>query len=1032
MSKFFRFFAERNLLAYMITLITILLGLSTLTHIKRDIFPDADFGEMVITTHYPGASPEDVELKVTNKIEEELKDVIGIKRFTSWSKENSSLIHIQIEPDEKDQDRVKAEIREAVNRVTDLPPEVIDSPLVTNLNTSVFPIIEVGLSAPDMSYPELREIARLFQKKLENVPGVTKIERYGYRAREIRVEVDPRKIIKHEVSLKDFINAISLRNIRATGGSFESYTSEKNIVTLAQFREPLQVGDVVVRTTFQGPLVKVKDLALVRDDFEDERIMSRMNGIPAISFIAHKSSSADIIRTIGLVHELIEKEKQLLPKGVEVLFFNDVSKYVDDRLNIVLTNGLIGLTMVLLVLSIFLNIRIAVWVALGVPIAILGTIFLLPVTGVFLDTVSLTAMVIVIGIIVDDAIIISESIYHRYEGGSSPLDAAVEGVSGVFKPVVTTILTTFVAFAPMFFMPGIMGKFVYVIPTVISLALFVSLMESTIALPAHLANSLRHHKRRYEETQSDHFFHRLRDRYRARVTWILRHRYLLIVSFLIVLVSAMYYAYRHMEFVLFPSSGSDKFAMLIQLPTGTSLQATADKVRELEQLVESLDRTELDSYVTRVGDFGDVVPNESENFAAIWVSLTPFASRERNADQIVNALREQTSRLKGYEDIFFMIDAGGPPVGRPIHIRVVGSDDEIRRRLSDDITAYVKTLEGTKDVDRNDKPGKEQIQLGLDYDKLARLGITVADIARHVRIAYDGEVVTSVRYGDEDVDFRVILQKEARKNPDYLIDLEIPNKERRLTPLRHVARLVTGPGPSNYYHYKGERSVSITGDVDKDVTTPIRVAQAVEQHFNLDRDYPGMRLVIGGEAEETRESVNELFSIFGIAALGIYFLLVLLFNSVWQPLMVMMAVPFGIIGVIFAFSVHGEPLGFLATTGVVGLSGVVVNDSLVLVNHINELRLRYPDRSLISLVAQGTADRLRAILLTTMSTVAGLLPLAYGVGGADPFMGPMALALGYGLLFATPLTLVLIPCLYLAGEDIRSRFSRPKFHLTEK
>lgn len=1023
MNGFFRFFAQRHLLAYLITVTFIGLGLSTLWTIKRDIFPEVQFGELLVTTPYPGASPEDVELKVTNEIEKELKEVTGIKRYQSWSMENVSSIHILVDPDVDDEDKVIRHIREAVSRVTDLPVEVTESPLVTELSTSSFPMIEVGLSGK-LPYRELREIARRFEKKLENVPGVSKVTRFGYRAREIRVEVSPETLHRRDVSFGEVITAIQRRNIRATGGSFESYTSEQNIVTLAQFREPSEVGDVIVRTTFDGPLIRVKDLAVVRDDFEDEKVRSRINGAAAISFVAYKSESADIIRTVDAIKALVTQEKQYLPPGVEMLVSNDESTYVRKRLAIVAANGALGLGLVMLVLAAFLNLRVAFWVALGIPISVLGVIFLLPVFDSFIDSVTLTAMVLVLGIVVDDAIIISESIYQRYEEGEEPVDAAVEGVSRVFKPVLTTVLTTFVAFAPLFFMPGMLGKFVYVIPLVISLALFVSLAESSLALPAHLTTGLAGRARAGAKPFQQRMFEWLRTGYAQRLTKLLRFRYALVAAFVVVLAGAMGYAAKFMDFVLFPSSTAERFVVAVETPVGSSLQATADRIHEVETLVAGLGREELDSFVTRIGTFGDIGSSERENNAAVYVSLTPFADRARTADEIVEDLRKKTDQLKGLERTYYIIDSGGPPVGRPIMLRVVGVDDTQRRRLADDIVEFLGGIKGAKDIDRNDKPGKEQLEIKLDYVKLARVGISVADVAQYARIAYDGEVVTSVRYGDEDVDFRVIFSEQARSSPDYLRQLSLPNKQGNLTPLRHLARFETVPGPATFYHYKSDRAIMISGDVDQDVTTPLKVAQAVRERFDVDREYPGMRLIIGGEAEESQESLQQLFIILGIAVVGIYFLLVLLFNSLWQPMMVMVAIPFGMIGVIVGFAAHGEALGFLAMTGIIGLAGVVVNDSLVLVAHVNDLTRRDPGRGLRDIVAEGTANRLRAIVLTTVSTVAGLLPLAYGIGGSDPYMGPMALALGWGLLFATPLTLLLIPCVFLIGDDIGRLFRR--------
>jgi multidrug efflux pump subunit AcrB len=1025
---FFRFFAKRHLLAYIITLVIIMLGASSLFTIKRDAFPSVEFGELLVTTTYPGASPEDVELLVTNELEKEIKEVTGIKRYMSWSRENVSTVHIVIDPDVDDDERVIRDIREAVSRVTDLPEEVTESPLVTELSTSSFPIIEIGL-AGELPYSALRKIARRFEKKLENVDGVAKVQRYGYRAREVQIEVDPKKLARKIISLGAMVRAISQRNVRATGGSFESYTSEKNIVTLAQFQQPAEVGDVIVRTTFTGPSVKIKDLAVVKDDFEEEKILSRINGKKAISFVAFKAENADIIRTVDAIREMVAHEQQFMPPEIEIMVSNDESKYVKDRLSIVANNGLLGLALVLCVLAFFLSLRIAFWVALGIPVALLGAIFMLPVFDSFLDSVTMTAMVLVLGIIVDDAIIIAESIYQCYEKGMSAVNAAVTGVRNVIKPVITTMLTTFVVFFPMFFMPGMLGKFVYVIPLVITLALIISLIESTMALPAHLAAGM---KPQAKPTFSQRMFKHMRHSYATQLMRILGLRYLLVLSFIVVLGAALYYAHKYMDFVLFPSSTAERFLVLIETPVGTSLPATADVARKVEAVVSSsLDKSELDSFVTRIGTYGEIGSSERENNAAIIVSLTPFADRVRTADEIVESLRAKTDQMKAVERIYYMIDSGGPPVGRPITIRVVGVDDQLRTRLADDINKFVEAFDGTKDISRDDKIGKTQVEIKFDYDKLARVGISVADVARNVRIAYDGEVVTSVRYGDEDVEFRVIFSKDVRKNPNSLGELTLPNRNGYLTSLKEVARFVSTPGPANFTHYNSDRAITISGDIDKEKTTPLKVSEAVQKRFDVDRDYPGLSLIIGGEAEESQKSVNELMAIMIVAIIGIYLLLILLFNSLWQPLLVIMAIPFGIVGVIVGFSIHNEALGFLGMIGVIGLSGVVVNDSLVLVAHINELRQQHPHKTITEVVAEGTSNRLRAVLLTTISTVAGLLPLAYGIGGADPYMGPMALALGWGLLFATPLTLLLVPCLYMIWADIQHLIQYKQLKETE-
>ena len=1019
MKSFFRFFAERHILANLITIMIIILGLNTLMGIKRDIYPQVDFGVMNIMTRYPGASPEDVELNVTNKIEQEMKTVTGIDRITSVSMENVSVVVVVIDINERDQDKIKTEIREATGRVKDFPVEVTEAPLITELSSTEFSVIEVGLSG-ERSYRELRELARLFEKKLKNISGVSRLGRFGYRAREIKVEVSPSAVERYQIPLREIIAAIQRRNIRGTAGSYESYTSEKNLVTLAQFRDPQEVGDVIVRSTFEGPLIKVKDLAVVEDDFEDERVLSRVNGKSAISFLVYLSESADVVRTCDAVKELIQRENKKLPDDVEVIYVNDSSRIVRNSFNVVLSNGLIGLVLVIVLLPIFLNFRTAFWVAMGIPVALLGTIFLLPLFNMYLDTITLTGMILVIGIIVDDAIIIAENITRQREKGDKPLEAAVTGIHQVFRPVVTTILTTFLVFAPMFFMSGAFGKYIVPIPLAISLALFISLLEATIALPAHLVPGMR---RRSAESTGRNWFRVLSNRYKGVVFHILKFRYVLIPLFIILLLVALWYAGNFMKFILSPSGMADSFGMIVELPTGTSLRATSDKVKEIEELVANLPDEELASFNTRIGT-NVLINAESENYAGMMINLTPFTERSRSADQIVEDLRQKTNELKGFENIVYSVVTGGPPVGKPVNIRIVGSDDVLRAKLADSVEAFLADIKGVKDISRDDKRGKDQVEIKIDYDKLSRLGLTVVDVAQNVRIAYDGEVVTSVRYGDEDIDFRVIFQEKARKRLRYLNELLIPNRQGRLIPLKEAAWLKTGPGPSDYRHFDGERTVTIEADVDQDTTTPIEVTDAVFNHFNLDRDWPGMRFVKGGEAIEIEESMTSLFRTLIIAVLGIYFLLVLLFNSMTQPFLVMITIPFGITGVIAAFAFHGEPFSFVAMVGIIGLSGVVVNDSLVLVSHINDLKRQRRGENIREIVAEGTANRMRAIILTTITTVAALLPLAYGLGGTALFMAPMALALAWGLVFATPLTLVLVPCLYMIGQDMHRILKR--------
>jgi multidrug efflux pump subunit AcrB len=1006
----------------------LLLGISSLAQIKRDAWPNVDLDELIITTRYPGASPEDVELNVTNELEDELKNVDGLDEMTSYSLENISVINIKIEPDEKDKEKVKRDIRDAVSRVTDLPQEVTEAPYIFEVKSENFEVLWVGLGG-DMPYAQLRLLAKQFEKKLEDVPGVSKVQKTGFLDREIKVEVLKEAIEEYQIPLREFVAAIQGRNIRATGGSFESYTSDKNIVTMAEFRDPMEVGDVIVRSTFEGSKIKVKDLAIIEDDFEPEKTRFHMNGEPVIAFTIYKNSSADIIRVVDEVRELVDQERELLPENARLLYSSDQSRFVRNRLNIMASNGLIGLALVCIVLMIFLNLRTAFWVAMGIPLTMMGVVFVIPFFDVHIELVSMIGMVIVIGLIVDDAIVIAENIHRHGEMGKPPLDAAVDGTYGVLRPVSATIITTALAFGTMFFMTGIMGKFIFSIPLVIISALVISFSESITILPSHIMVGMKSRAKKIlkkgtmKPARERNWFRTVKNKFRRMIIRVLIFRYAVILLFVGSLFAAVLYAGYNMKFILFPGNVADQFLVTIELPTGSSLDATSDKMKEIEKHIMNLPEHELDSFWSLIGSQGGGLggitpPGESENWGLFYVTLSPYSQRDREAEEIVQSLRKETDKIEGIDAIRYIIEGGGPPVGRPITIRMVGSDDKVRTALADSVIAFLKTLEGVSDIDRDDKLGKEQVEIKIDYERLAELGLTVADIAQSVRLAYDGQVVTRVRYGDEDVGFRVLLEESKRKRPGYLGDLKIPNKQGRLIPLKNVARFEIGPGPSRYFHYDNERTITVTADLAEGEMTPLEATMAAVNRFDLDRDFPGMRFIIGGEAEETQKSVVDLGFTMLLAGLGIYFVLILLFNSVFQPLLVMLGIPFGMIGVIGAFALHGEPLGFMSMMGVIGLMGVVVNDSLILVNYINERRKGEPDTRILVIVADGTATRLRPILLTSITTVAGVLPLAYGLGGSDPFISPMALALGYGILFATPLTLILLPCLYLAQHDI--------------
>ena len=490
MKNFFRFFIKRHTFALLLTVMITILGLITLPNIQRDTFPKADLDELVITTRYPGASPADIEQKITNKIEDSIKSIDGIKKFTSFSIENSSLINVVLEPDISDPDDVKQRIREAIDGIVSFPSDLDDDPTVIEIDTSAFPMLEVGIASNTLSYSELRDVAKEFENNIDSIPGVTRLDSFGYRAKEIQIHPIPEKIEAYQVSLLQIISSISNRNIRSSMGNISDASSgiKSTIVNDSRLFNIDDLNNMIIRSNFNGQSIRISDVAIVKDGYEDEIIQSRLMGIKGISYNIIKSGNADMISISQEVEAIIDEFQMKYPE-IQIIQANDFSKYLKNRLNVMFSNGFIGLIFVILVLTFFLNIRMAFWVSLGIPVSVMGVFFLMPAFDMTINIISLLALIIVIGIIVDDGIIIAENIAKKQEKGLDPIEASVEGILDVFKPVITTIFTTIIAFSPMFFMSGIMGKFVYQIPLVISLALLISMIEVVIALPSHIAST---------------------------------------------------------------------------------------------------------------------------------------------------------------------------------------------------------------------------------------------------------------------------------------------------------------------------------------------------------------------------------------------------------------------------------------------------------------------------------------------------------------------------------------------------------------
>ena len=577
MDSLFNFFVKQKKLALVFTVSIIAVGLFSLFNIQRDQFPAVDFEVVSITTAYPGASPEDVEQNVTNPIEDELRSITGIDSFSSVSREGGSSIVVKLSQDTPDISALKQEITNAVDRVRDLPKEVVNLPKVVDQKNSLRSILKVNISSETLDFSVLRDNVDVVARELELVDGVSEVVKEGYLDREIQIRIDTDKLYQYKLSLPQVLDVIEKRNQRYTAGDNNDVTDEKNIVVLANFDKAQAVGDVIIKSSFDGPIVRLKDIASITNGSVEENSIIRVNGGKGFILKIRKQEQADIIDTIDLVKEKVGALQDKKYPELKFFYSSDLSKFVRSRLDIVTKNGVIGLLLVLLVLGVFLSLKTAFWVALSLPVSLLGAVALLGMSGETINLVSMAAMILVLGIVVDDSIIVAESIHRYKQLGGDKYQAVICGFKRVIMPVITTILTTIFAFSSMFLMDGTMGKFIYVIPVVVIFSLALSFLEVTIALPAHLANV-----DEKKEPLGQAFFDKAELWFEGFLKQVLKRRYIVVLGFVILLFTSIVFAFLQMRVTLFPAAGADVIYAKLQMPAGSSLQHTAKISKKAE------------------------------------------------------------------------------------------------------------------------------------------------------------------------------------------------------------------------------------------------------------------------------------------------------------------------------------------------------------------------------------------------------------------------------------------------------------------
>ena len=1058
MDAFLDFLVRQKKFALVFSLAFIAIGVLSVVGMQRDQFPTVDFEVLSVTTAYPGASPEDVEKSITNVIEEELLSVSGIKEITSSSREGISSIIVTLEADLTDVTTTKNDVRNAVNRVKAFPEEVTDLPQVVDFNVTEFPVVTINIDSTSGNFNQARQITDELEVAISRIKGVASVDNPSYLDSEIQIKVNPDKLVKYEMSINEVISAISSRNARFTVGDNNQESLEKNIVILSEFESIEDIKDVVIKSSFDGPVIRLNDIAEVFRGQEEETSITRVNGTKGFVLQVKKQPQADIIRTVKRVRERVAELQKNIPDDINIFYTDDSSEAVANRLDIIIKNGYIGLALVLVVLGVFLSLKTAFWVAVSIPVTLLGTVFGLGLTGNTINLISLSGFILVLGIVVDDSIVIAESIHHYKSKEGNLYKNVVMGLKRVIMPVVTTIISTMLVMSSFFLMSGVLGKFIYVLPVVVLFALAISFLEITFALPAHLAS------KKVEKQKT--WFVPFENLYNRMMVRILKWRYLIVPLFIALLVYSAMFAMKNIPFNLFPSRGATVMFANIEAPNGSSASYTEKIVIDVENLIVDEIGEDLKSYTSKIDAF-------FTNKADIEIALTPTSDRERAAEDMQEKLKELVKNVEGAEEIRISLLRPGPPQGADIEVTLVSANDAQRVLAADRLEEILKSINGVDNINRNDEIGKPRIETVLDFDEMARLGVDYQSVYRHLRTAFSGSYVTDATIAGKEEDVRIYIG-ENDYTENFIQNTAVKNRQGNLIPMSQFSTLREIEGEPDYNHLDGDRSIKVTASIadgrprgrpskvdessksvdsdsldvrsdesDLSAAQPQRrgpppsktiiLAQALKE-LNASVEYPQVSIVTSGGAQESIESLQDFLRAFVVAIIGIFLLLAILFNSYSQPMLVLAAVPFSLIGVIWAFYFHGEPLSFFALTGSLALMGVIVNDSLVMVSHLNYIRDKSAQLEEKKVwIARGSRDRLRAVVLTTLTTMAGVLPLAYGIGGTDVFLQPMVLALGYGLIFGTFLTLILLPCMYLMNYDfinmlsrIGARFSRKK------
>ncbi|MCX7004151.1 MAG: efflux RND transporter permease subunit [bacterium] len=1072
------FSIRQRVLINMLVITLLVAGVFSFFNLRREIFPSISANYISVTTlDVTLNAPEDVERLITVPIEDQLRDIEEIYRLTSVSSPNLARIFMELREEETDVQAVLNEVRQKVDQAKRDLPRSAENPVIEEVDFP-FPVLVVGMTySPRADRIAMKRVADDIENELMTIPSVASVVVAGLSDRELWIEVDPYRAQAYGLSLAQIGAAIRARNLDVPGGVLKTTTAgEYTLRTLAQVRENTwrTLADVVIQRS-GGQTVRVRDVAVIHNTFEEDSTLGRVDGKPAITFTVNKQESGDTIKIADHIRTVVERARLRLPSGVDLLYFSDSSKYVRTRLQTMVTNGIQSLVIVAVMLLLFMNWRVALLVLMGLVTAFLGAFTYLYMTGQSLNMISLFALILVLGMLVDDAIVVCENVYRYMEMGLPLHQATIRGASEVSWPIVGTVTTTIVAFVPLMLTQGIIGKFIRVVPQVVAVALAVSLLEALFVLPSHIADFVHpeEHKIRLLTAGAQHSwwerfsigvenmlsrarmvtdrgFSRLTELYLYVLGRLLRWRWLVMLAALLVFISAVALpATGLLRFNLFGADYVDRFFIEFETPLHYRLEDTSAAVLAVErEILAELPTNDLAAVITSIGSRlergNEFMMKLGNNQAMVTVDIDEENKRCRPPDAILADLRAIVHRHNAFMTARVSKEEGGPPVGKAVTVNILGDDFTVLRRIADEYKAYLATLPGIVDIIDDFEQGKKELHIDVDESRAALAGCDAETVGMAVMNAFQGAEVSVFRWGNDEVTVRVKYADDFRRNLEDVRAFRIMNQRGARVPLSALATVTHAPGFASINRQNRKRVITVTADVDDKRITSREANVKVQQAFRtLESRYPGYSATYTGEEEDTNKSMKSM-AIAGIIALVLIFaILAGILNSFFQPILIMGIIPMGLVGVTYGFMMFQLPLGFMALMGTIGLAGIIVNDGIVLMSFINDYRRDWQGRHGIgrevpasthqhctrymrwsSLLRSG-ATRLRPIFLAEATTVAGMSTIAFVRTGQEQFIAPMALAIVCGLTFGVIVTLVMLPCLYAMLDDVVHYFSGP-------